>query len=77
MCGLAHILRPALGLDPESRRSIVSGGFLTMFTLQTRVPAFQRAGGLTAVRWRERDDEDNTTGGGRGDGHGNLRQFEQ
>ena len=70
MCGLAHILRPAPGLDTESRRSIVSGVFLTIFTPRTSVPAFQRAGGLTAVRWRERDDEDSTmSGSGWGGGH--------
>jgi len=31
--------------------------FLPIFTLLTRVPAFQHAGGLSAARWGERDDE--------------------
>jgi hypothetical protein len=56
---------PAPGLDPESRRSIVSGVFLTMFTRQTRVRAFQRGGGLMAVRWKEPDDEDSAESDGR------------
>ena len=32
-----------------------------MFTLPARVPAFQRDGGLPAVRRRERHDEDIST----------------
>ena len=35
-----------------------------MFTLQTGVPAFQRAGGLMAVRWKEPDDEDSAESDG-------------
>lgn len=31
-----------------------------MFTVQTRVPAFQRACGPMAVRWGERNEDNNT-----------------
>jgi hypothetical protein len=41
----------------------VSLAFVTIFTLQTRVPAFQRGGGLMAVRWGERNDEDDAAHG--------------
>jgi hypothetical protein len=44
--------------NPESTLFRV---FLTIFTPQTRVPAFQRADGHMAVHGRERGGDENTT----------------
>ena len=55
-----HTFYARVSAPLELPGSTISGTFVTMFTPRTRVPAFHRAGDLTAVRWGECDERGHT-----------------